>query len=255
MSITRPVNLQDMREYILTRLGHPVINVEIAEQQLDIAIYDTIQDFNRYSYGDGVALTNTTLVVSAGVSEYYVGDSGIEAAYDISLAWGMGDINALFSPTHLLLYNDWVNNGNYPGGPGNGLYSFGGGGGMLTSYEIMGEYMAQANQMLGTEHTVRYDYNNQTLVVTPTPQQCMIATLKLYCRTDAERLYNHPLVKKIAVARAKIQWGLQIGKYTITMPDGSTMNGFDIMNKGYEEEEKWFEQMRAESEPINFFVG
>jgi len=254
MSVTRPVTLSEMRQHILTRLGHPVVNVEVAEQQLDIIISDTVQDFNRYNYGDGVDLVNTTLLVSAGVSEYYVGDSGVEAAYDIGLS-SMGDINALFSPTHLLLYNDWVNNGNYPGGPGNGMYSFGGGGGMLTSYEIMGEYMAQANQMLGTTYTVKYNYNSQTLVVLPTPQQCMIATVKLYCRADAERLYNHPLVKKIAVARAKIQWGLQLGKYTITLPDGSTMNGFEIMNRGYEEEEKWFEQMRAESEPTDFFVG
>ena len=254
MSISRPVSLSDMREYILTRLGQPVINVELAEQQLDVIIYDTVQDFNRYNYGDGVDLVNTTLLVSAGVSEYYVGDSGIEAAYDIGLS-SMGDINALFSPTHLLLYNDWVNNGNYPGGPGNGMYSFGGGGGMLTSYEITGEYMAQANQMLGTTYTVKYNYNAQTLVVTPTPQQCMIATLKLYCRTDADKLYNHPLVKKLAVARAKIQWGLHLGKYTITMPDGSTMNGFEIMNRGYEDEEIVFQRISDESEPCDFFIG
>jgi len=254
MSITHPVSLDDMKQYVLTRLGHPVINVEVADIQLEIAIYDTIQDFNRYNYGDGVDLVNTTLMVSAGVSEYYVGDSGIEAAYDIGLST-MGDINALFSPTHMLLYNDWVNNGNYPGGPGNALYSFGGGGGMLTSYEIMGEYMAQANQMLGAQYTVKYNYNNRSLIITPTPKQCMLATLKLYCRTDAERLYNHPLVKKLAVARAKIQWGLQLGKYTITMPDGSTMNGFEIMNRGYEDEEKAFDQIRAESEKPDFFVG
>lgn len=253
MSVTRPVSLGDMREYIITRLGFPVVNVEVAEEQLDIIIYDTIQDFQRYNYGDGVDLVNTTLLVSAGVSEYYTGDSGIEAAFDIGLS-SMGDINALFSPTHLLLYNDWVGNGNYPGGPGSGIYSMGGGG-ALTSYEITGEYMAQANQMLGTQYVVKFNYNAQTLVVTPTPKQCMIATLKLYCRTDADRLYNHPLVKKIAVARAKIQWGLQLGKYTITLPDGSTMNGFEIMNKGYEEEERWFEQMRLESEPIDFFIG
>jgi hypothetical protein len=254
MSVTRPVTLPEMKQHVLTRLGHPVVNVELADEQLEIIISDTIQDMNRYHYGDGVDLQNTTLLVSAGVSEYYVGDSGIEAAYDIGLST-MGDINALFSPTHMLLYNDWVNNGNYPGGPGNALYSFGGGGGMLTSYEVMGEYMAQAEQMLGTTYTVKYNYGSQSLIVTPTPKACMIATLKLYCRADAEKLYNHSLVKKLAVARAKIQWGLQLGKYTITLPDGSTMNGFEIMNRGYEDEEIAFQRISDESEPIDFFVG
>ena len=72
MSVTRPVSLSEMKQHVLTRLGHPVVNVEIADQQLDIIISDTIQDFNRYNYGDGVDLVNTTLLVSAGVNEYCV---------------------------------------------------------------------------------------------------------------------------------------------------------------------------------------
>ena len=78
MSVTHPNSLSDMRQYILHRLGQPVVNVEIAPQQLDIIIADTVQDFQRYNYGEGVNLVNTTLLVSPGVSEYYVGDCDIE---------------------------------------------------------------------------------------------------------------------------------------------------------------------------------
>jgi len=252
MSVSRPETLEDMRLYILTRLGQPVINVEIAPIQLDTIIYDTIQEAQRYLYGEGVDLHNTTLQVWAGVSEYFVGDLEIETTYDIELTNGMGGINTLFSPMHMLLYNDWVGMGNYPGGPGAGASMAGAG--ALTSFEITGEYMEQVNQMFGKQYTVKYNTDRRSLNVLPTPQWDMIATLRLYCRTSAERLYNNPLVKKIAVARAKIQWGLQIGKYTITMPDGSTMNGFEIMNRGYEEEEKAMEDLKWESEPCDFYV-
>ena len=252
MSIPHPTSLEDMRMYIKTRLGHPVVNVEIADIQLDVIIYDTVQDVQRYLYGEGVDLENTTLVVAPGVSEYYTGDCGIEAAFDFALGnGGMGGINTMFSPMNMLLYNEWVVNGNYPGGGG---YSLDGGGLILTGFEIMGEYMAQMNQMFGRMYIVKYNSTAQKLTITPTPNQCGIATLKLYRKADAEKLYNNPLLKKIAVARAKIQWGLQIGKYTITMPDGSTMNGFEIMNKGYEEEEKSMENLKWESEPCDFFV-
>ena len=252
MSITHPSSLEDMRLYIRTRLGHPVINVEIAQDQLDIAIYDTIQEMQRYLYGEGVDLVNTTLIVMEGVSEYYTGDCGIEAAFDFSLGnGGMGGINTMFTPMNMLLYNEWVTNGNYPGGGG---YSLDGGGLILTGFEIMGEYMQQMNQMFGAMYIVKYNSASQKLIITPTPKQCGIATLKLYKHADAEKLYNHPLVKRLVVAKAKIQWGLQLGKYTITMPDGSTMNGFEIMNKGYEEEEKWFDELRKQSEPPDFFV-
>jgi hypothetical protein len=63
------------------------------------------------------------------------------------------------------------------------------------------------------------------------------------------------LVKKLVVARAKVLWGMQIGKYSMAMPDGSSINGFEIMNKGYEEEEKVMENIRLESEPCDFFHG
>lgn len=252
MSVMRPESLQEMREYIYTRLGYPVVNVEVTSDQLDVIIYDTIQDFQRYAYGEGVELEYTTLLVSAGVSEYYVGDSNIEAAFDIDISYGIDGINTLFSPTHMLLYNDWVANGNYPGGSG---YMFGGGGGVLSNYEISMEYLEQAKMMFGKHYTVKYHTSKRALVITPTPDSCAIATVGLYRRADMARLYNHPLVKKLAVARARIQWGEHLDKYTVTLPDGSTMNGAAMKQIGFEQEDKWFEEIRKESAPIDFFVG
>jgi len=255
MSVSRPQTLDEMREYIFTRLGYPVVNVEVDPTQVDVIVYDTIQDFTRYNYGDGTDLEYTTLIVSAGVSEYSVKDSNIEAAYDIQLADTMGGINTLFSPMHMLLYDDWVTNGNYPGGPGNG-YGIGGGSGMiLSNYQITMQWLEQAKMMFGKHYTVKFNSARESLIITPTPEECAIATVGLYRRADAEKLYNHPLVKKLAVARTMVQWGRHLGKYQITLPDGITMNGFELMNKGYEEEDKYLEWMRKESEPADFFVG
>lgn len=253
MSVSNPVTLDEMREYVFTRLGYPVVNVELAPSQVDVIISDTVQEYQKYAYGEGVNLVNTTLLVSAGVSDYYTGDSNIQAVFDIGLSFAMGDINTLFSPTHMLLYDDWVTKGNYPGGAGGGGFNFGTG--ALTNYEIMGEYMAQADQMFGEQYTINYISSEQKLVITPTPKSCMIAKIGLYRSGDATKLYNNNIVKRLAVAKAKIQWGLNIGKYSITLPDGTTMNGFQIMDKGYEEEEKWWEQLILESEPCDFMVG
>jgi len=255
MSVSSPQTLDEFREYIFTRLGYPVTNVEVDPSQVDVIIYDTVQDFTRYNYGDGTDLEYTTLLVSAGISEYSVKGSNIEAAYDIQLSDGLGGINTLFSPMNFLLYNDWVVNGNYPGGPGNS-YGIGGGSGMiLSNYQITMQWLEQAKMMFGKHFTIKYNSAREVLIITPTPDECMIGTVGLYRRADAEKLYNHPLVKKLAVARTLIQWGRHLGKYQITLPDGITMSGFELMNKGYEEEDKYLEWIRKESEPIDFFVG
>ena len=259
--------LDGFREYIYTRLGQPVINVEIAPEQIDIAIYDTVQDFQRYNYGEGTYLDYTTLCVSAGVSEYSVKGSSIEFAYDIDLSYGMGGINTLFTPIHMMMYNTASQPGGFlGGGTGGGIGGMGPAGtvgpggiqqgvGPITQYETAMEYYELAKMMFGRHYTVSYNLSKDALIVTPTPEETMIATLSIYRRAEAERLYNHPLVKKLAVARAKVQWGIHLTKYGATMPDGISINGQDMMSQGREDEDKYLEQMRKESDPIDFFCA
>lgn len=261
--------LEEFRNYIFVKLGQPVINVEVAPEQIDVIIWDTVQDFQRYNYGEGTYLDYTTLCVSAGVSEYSVAGSDIEAGYDIQLSYGLGGINTLFTPLHMLMYNTANQPGGIMGGgAGGGVagmgaaggYGAAGGGvnygvGALTTYETAMEYYELAKMYFGEHYIVSYNLSKDALIVTPTPEQTMIGTIAVYRRARSERLYNHPLVKKLAVARAKVQWGLHMTKYGVTLPDGITINGQDLMSQGREDEDKYLDQMRREGEPIDFFVG
>ena len=50
MSIARPTNRDEFRQYILTKLGAPVLEVNVAEEQIDLAIEDAFQYFNERSH-------------------------------------------------------------------------------------------------------------------------------------------------------------------------------------------------------------
>jgi len=50
MSISSPQNRIEFRQYILTNLGAPVIEINIADEQIDIAIDDAFQWFNERSH-------------------------------------------------------------------------------------------------------------------------------------------------------------------------------------------------------------
>ena len=50
MSIAKPQTRDEMRQYILTKLGAPVLEVNVAQEQLDIAIDDAFQFFNERSH-------------------------------------------------------------------------------------------------------------------------------------------------------------------------------------------------------------
>ena len=50
MSIARPTNRNEFRQYILTKLGAPVIEINVAKEQIDLAIEDAFQYFNERSH-------------------------------------------------------------------------------------------------------------------------------------------------------------------------------------------------------------
>lgn len=50
MSVARPQNRDEFRQYVLTKLGAPVIEINVADEQIDIAIEDAFQYFNERSH-------------------------------------------------------------------------------------------------------------------------------------------------------------------------------------------------------------
>ena len=50
MSIARPTNRDEFRQYILTKLGAPVLEINVADEQIDVAIEDAFQFFNERSH-------------------------------------------------------------------------------------------------------------------------------------------------------------------------------------------------------------
>lgn len=54
MSVSSPQNRKEFKEYILTRLGKPVLEINVADEQMDIAIEDAFQYFNERNHFNGV---------------------------------------------------------------------------------------------------------------------------------------------------------------------------------------------------------
>ena len=275
-------SLSAMTDYCKLRLGMPVIQVELTDAQFTQIIEDCVDIFSRYLYGDdGTYLDRAIITVSAGqwevplsstydYSRGYTVSAGtsaaytayplvnnIEAIYEFGVSFGMDGINTLFSPTHVLLYDQFVNKGQYPGGPGTGLGMYGPDTGfILTNYQISMMYVEEINNMFGKYYTAKWLPGRQVIQIVPTPASTVTAVLSFYRRSAAENIYNHPLFKRLALAKCKEQWGgLDIGKYAATLPDGMTINYSEIYQQGKDELTEVLTDIRAESEPVNFFIA
>ena len=167
-------NLTDMKNYVLVELGFPVLNIEISNEQLEQEIENTIQDFRRYNYDEGTYRDYFLLQTSAGVGDYPVSAvkdyttsatlDNVEAIYDFNVSFGIGGINTLFSPAHVLLYQQYVNQGAYPGGPGAG-----GSGLILTNWQTSMMYLDMINEMFGKMYTANYIPGREVIRIVPTP--------------------------------------------------------------------------------------
>ena len=109
MSIARPQNRDEFRQYIMTKLGAPVIEINVADEQIDIAIEDAFQYFNERSHFLGTERMYLTWRITpefvAAFSSYRTQETNQEGTGDVPIpgrpslrAEGMVDELTLISP-------------------------------------------------------------------------------------------------------------------------------------------------------------
>ena len=249
-----------MRDYIKLTLGAPVVQIELSDLNIDQIMVDSVQDFQRYNYQDGSYLDYIMLTTSAGVSEYST--TGIldaqgntvefESIYSADFSFGLDGINTLFTPTHMILYDQFVNKGFYPGGFGNGV---GDNQFILTNYQVAMDYIKEVENMFGKKYRAQYIGGRKIIKIFPTPTDAMLGSIAVYRHEYAWDLYNHPLVKKLCVARALKMWGRNLNKYGGSLPDGISVNGQSIFQEGLEMEKDIMERIIGESGVLGVYIG
>lgn len=237
-----------MREYVRNRLGggsSGVINIELSVDQLNQSIEDSIQTFQRYNYGEGVFEDYLTISLSANVSAYSMAGSEVSDVVDFSLSQSsINNVNSLFTPANLIL--------------GGTLSVLDGGQGMaLSNYTIAMNYLETLQEIFSIKYKFDYLELQEKLIVTPTPTTSVVALIKVYKKENTILLYNHPLVKKLAVALSKQVWGRILSKYTgMPLPGGGDISQFgsSLIQEGKEDQKEIEAKMTNEGEPNTFFM-
>jgi len=253
-----------MKDYIKIMLGYPVVNVELADVNLEQIIEDSCQTFSRYVYEDGSYTDYITFTTSAGVADYYTSAiwnpatksylDNVQDVYDFSVAVGLDGINIMFTPTHILLHDQFVTQGAYPGGS---MGALGVNDGLtLTNYTIAQMYIKEIDRLFGKQFRAKFIPGKEVIKIIPTPQDRYTGVLIVHRKLEDMYLYNHPIVKRLCTGKSKMLWGrFVMGKYGGTLPDGLTLNGDGIYDDGKQEYDKALEDCTKETEPPMFMVG
>ena len=288
--MAKPTSRQELVEYALRRLGAPVLEINVADEQLDDILDDTIQYFQERHY-DGVIRTYlkyqfTEDDINRGRSNLCVGvsTSSVDCKSDDGSAVNSfkEDTNYIKLPPHIIGVERVFTppqatggiSGGYPGiypGLGSGAvpYTYNGlsmgsfyGGGMI-SYYIGQMWRSTYDFMFNPEASIRFNKRMDRLYLDINWSRLSggsFIIVDCYRALDPEHfteIYNDSWVKKYLVAAIKKQWGQNLIKFTGTkLPGGVEMNGRQLYDDGVRELEEIKNDMSSTYElPPLDFVG
>ena len=281
--MAQPSTRQELIDYCLRRLGAPVLEINVDDDQIDDLVDDAIQYFNERHYDgvermylkyqitqedidrgraketNGVGIVTTT-GTSTSISGYgtttnsfyetsnfiQVPDSviGIEKIFKFDTSSISG---GMFSIKYQLFLND--------------LYYFNSV--ELLQYSMTKSYLEDIDHLLTTDKQVRFNKRQNRLYLDiDWGSQSVGSYIVLDCYralnpTEFSKIYNDSFLKKYLTSLIKRQWGQNLIKFRgVKLPGGIELNGREIYQDAENELKELKERMTLEHElPPYDFIG
>lgn len=254
--------IEGMIDFCKLMTGMPIINLEVTDDQIRQVILDSADYFRRYMYGEGSYLDYSVVQLPANrdivpitelydiIKKEYL--NNFLDVYDFQVSYGQSmGVNTLFSPTHVLLYQNFQSKQN-------GLYSSFGNDNSLTlsNYAISMQYLKIIQEMFYKSYTIKYLAGQDAIKITPTPDIDVVGVLQFYRSQELENILNNVHYKRLVLGKVKQLWaGLILGKYSSNLPDNTTINYQFIYDQGVRDEEIATAAILSEGMPIDPMIG
>ena len=280
--MAKPASRTQLIDYCLRKLGAPVLEINIDDDQIDDLVDDAIQLFNERHFDgvermylkyqitqddidrgtaknrDGVGIVTTTATATAvpGIgttitSNWYetsnflqVPDSviGVEKIFKFDTSSISG---GMFSIKYQLFLND--------------LYYFNSV--ELLQYSMVKSYLEDIDFLLTTDKQIRFNKRQDRLYLDidygnmKAGEFLVIDCYRALNPDIFKQVYNDMFVKLYATALIKKQWGMNLIKFRGTkLPGGIELNGREIYDEGVKELSELRQRMAQDYEmpPLDF---
>ena len=243
-----PTTKAELKEYCLRRLGKPVIEINIDDDQMDDRIDEAILFYQDYHF-DGTLKTflKHQVTETDKTNEYItVGNDyiGIINIFDIGDATST---NNLFNVRYQIALND--------------LYD-------LSRYDLVPYFMNFQNirfieEMLVGKQPLRYNRHQNRLHIDMdwgkvTTDDYIIAEGYQKINPDTYTdVYNDRWLQRYVTCLFKVQWGSNLTKFTgMQLPGGVQFNGEQILQQGLDEKQRLEDEMISSySLPVHDMTG
>ena len=264
MSYTRLNSRSDFIDYCLRRLGHPVIEVNIDDEQIEDRINDAIQLFTEYD-----AEGSTRFYVGLTITQDIIDRGFIDFDLDTSIVQSRAD--DILSVVRVLPINDSASSVNFMDVKYqmrlNDMWDLQLGTGGIAYYEQMQQYLSTIDLKLNGHPQIQFTKAGNTLNIfgdiagtqgdMQVGQKIMIEIFLALDPNNNGKIYNNIFLKEYATALLKEQWGQNLIKFEgMVLPGGVQLNGRQILEDARQEIETTRQRIYNEYDtPPDFFVG
>jgi hypothetical protein len=271
--MAKPSTRQQLIDYCLRRLGAPVLEINVDDDQIDDLVDDAIQYFNERHYdgvekmylkykitqddvnrgrasgtsGVGIVTTTgtSTIVGSATTFSFYENSNyiqvpesviGIEKIFKFDTSSISG---GMFSIKYQLFLND--------------LYYFNSV--ELLQYSMVKSYLEDIDFLLTTDKQVRFNKRQDRLYLDidwssqAANEFIVIECYRALDPASFSQIYNDSFVKQYLTALIKRQWGQNLIKFQgVRLPGGTELNGRQLYDDALRDLDEIKQRMSSEYE-------
>jgi len=263
-----------LAQRIRRQMGEPLVNVEIANEQIYDNIATAMEFFTKYAgyteeflvfdstkYVRGVGLNVSTLINQT-PEMYKSSTPGLSAGYDYDLesyrrvldcfAFNYGEstgINTLFTLEQAMAQQIYSS------------YMVGNFGFDLVSWEVLKGFIDTRNKVLAMTPHYRFDAKNQNLriIPEPIPEQSYLGVVGCYIERPIKDIINERWIYRYTLALCKITVSNVRGKFSGTnLFGGGNVNYNDFLQQGITERDALENELKNLNEDITppmFFLG
>jgi hypothetical protein len=237
---------EEIQQWILRRLGAPLLKVELTADHLA----DNIEDAKRWFAAKKGWRRFYTFDVQANKNEYEL-PKDVDVVIDVTFAFDPLDLSILAYPYWLPPENNQI--------PYSVFNVAGNSGGLYSNYTQTLQFIETAKRVLSTEADWRQENNLLQLFPQPTRAGKAVVEYTSHTISPAQELSerDHELLKRMALAKAKADLGRIRSKFDqYPTAQGTTqMDGDKLLEESKEEIEKLNEELADSAMPMPFITG
>lgn len=246
-----PNSRQTLIDYCLRRLGEPVVEINVDEEQIEDKVDDALQLYQEY-HSDSTVRTYVKHVVT----EDDIANRYIPVDTSVLYVSNMFPMSASYAQNSMFdyRYQMYLNNmGDFISFAGDLNYLY-----------QMKQYLGMVDNIIHGQPMVNFSRHQDRLYIygewdteIVLGDYLVYEAYKIIDPQVSTSVYNDMFIKNYTTALIKQQWGLNMSKFEgMQLPGGVTVNGRQIYDDATTELTQLEEKMRIEQElPPDFFIG